>query len=230
MPCHSFIAFDLRNHGESSSHAFPLDLNSVAQDIVLALKKLNIEPKAIMGHSYGSKIALLAAKEILSVQALLMLDASPAPIIVRPMIPQEPKDALEIIEILINIEWPLSSRDEFLAVLRQEKVSEKIARWMCTNLEKRPDGYYLIFDPRETKGMLLNFIEYDAWEDIKTVAKNSSIYLLAAEYGYRLSESDKINLEKIAKQNGHFITIKDSGHIIHIDNPLGLIKVLQEIL
>jgi hypothetical protein len=55
------------------------------------------------------------------------------------------------------------------------------------------------------------------------------VHLLMAEFGHRISLDDENQFkEKISPENFHLL--KNAGHFVHADNPLGLLDILKSYL
>src|SRR5262245_56271081 len=76
-PHSSSLVVDLRNHGQSSKHWPPFTVEACAKDVVFLCEKLAIKPKALLGHSFGGKVALVAARDLPSLEQVWMLDCPP---------------------------------------------------------------------------------------------------------------------------------------------------------
>lgn len=232
--CHEFprasvIAFDLRNHGSSTKHCAPFTVEAAAHDIVRACDKLSLSPTAIVGHSFGGKVALCAALQLRHVQQLWLLDSSPS-IVSRDESPGEarPLNTLDIIDILETIAWPLTSRRELVTLLLERRVDEAIALWMTTNLIAKSDGLHLIFTPSEMKAMLLDFVHLDGWPLITKLASNNvDVHLVRAERGDRVTDDDERLLQLHAKKRGYCHLLKNAGHFVHAENPAGLLSIMR---
>src|SRR5262245_13711799 len=58
--CHRVLAFDLRNHG-ASPWADQMSYRDMVDDLRRSLRSRGIEHAAMLGHSMGGKVAMLAA-------------------------------------------------------------------------------------------------------------------------------------------------------------------------
>jgi esterase len=76
---HRVLAFDLRNHG-GSPWAANMSYGEMAEDLRASLRARGIDQAALLGHSMGGKVAMLAAllhpEEI---DRLVVVDIAPAP-------------------------------------------------------------------------------------------------------------------------------------------------------
>jgi len=73
------IMFDLRSHGKTEKTKDGFDLESMADDILALMNKLDIEQTHLVGYSYGSQIAIkFAIKYPDKIDCLVLLE-SPSP-------------------------------------------------------------------------------------------------------------------------------------------------------
>lgn len=226
----SCLIFDLRNHGQSSRHWPPYSVSACAQDVVMAIKKLELKPQKLIGHSFGGKVAVLAADKLEGLEQVWLLDCSPSMTShENPLENDSSLSVLEIIRRLSLVSWPVSSRKDLLEKLSQVGIKGAIAAWMTTNLESRSDGLYLVFEPHEVKAMILDFIKLDCWPILKGLRDRTSIHMVQAQYGGRISQDDEARFkELLLHQMGGFHRLENAGHFLHVDNPNGLIEILKE--
>jgi pimeloyl-ACP methyl ester carboxylesterase len=191
--------------------------------------KLGIYPQAIVGHSFGGKVALLAAKHIEGLLSVWLLECSLGPVANRnPLKGEESVSALDIIEILESMPGPINSRRAFMEYLQGKGVGRSIAAWMTTNLVSDHQGMYLNFEPSELRHMLLDFLSLDLWPQISSLSQWVKIHLVAAEYGGRLGPNDEEKIKTETKRGrGFFHLLPASGHFVHVDNLNGLVDILD---
>lgn len=221
------MIFDLRNHGESSKHVEPFTTASAALDISLALDRLMLEPHAIIGHSFGGKVAALAASTIPSTKQLWLLDSSFGKLAhVKALEAEHKATAINVLEVLEELSWPFASRRMVSEALKAKGLSQQIALWMTTNLVEDGDGFRLNFSPSELRLMLLDFVGLDLWPLAKELSASMAIHLVKAEIGSRLDEDDEQKLKGL-ENNHYFHVLKNSGHFVQADNPAGLIALMN---
>lgn len=221
------IAIDLRNHGTSSKHWAPYTVAACAQDLAQCCIQLNIKPRAIIGHSFGGKVALLALDYLSYIDQIWMLDCSPGIININRPLGKGRWGAKDIIDILDKISWPLSSRQHLITTLMDEGVSKDIALWMSTNVMSDASGIKLIFNPAEIKAMLIDFMNLDGWPIIEKI-NNTAIHIVKAEFGGRLSDEDEDKYLSLKKPKDFYHNLNNAGHFLHIDNPEGLLAIMND--
>jgi len=76
---HRIIAVDLRNHG-ASPWAETMEYREMAEDVRMTLQGRGYERFALLGHSMGGKVAMIAALEHrAAVERLIVADIAPVP-------------------------------------------------------------------------------------------------------------------------------------------------------
>jgi len=76
---HRVIAVDLRNHG-GSPWAATMDYREMAEDVRMTLQERGYERFALLGHSMGGKVAMIAALEHgAEIERLIVADIAPVP-------------------------------------------------------------------------------------------------------------------------------------------------------
>jgi pimeloyl-ACP methyl ester carboxylesterase len=223
---HDVIAFDLRNHGESSKHWAPFTVEAAGRDIVSACTALSIKPTALVGHSFGGKVALMAASLIKSVEQVWLLDCSPGMSKPAEIPTQKVLTTLQVIDVLAGLNWPLPSRKVLVEQLQERGVSKSIALWMTTNVIANDDGVRLVFALSEVKAILLDFVRLDGWPLVKSLSLSTDIHLVAALRGGRVSGEDQKALLHFASHRGYFHEL-DAGHFVHADNPADLLTIMR---
>jgi esterase len=222
------LIFDLRNHGTSTKHVPPFTVQACAEDIQAACEALSVRPKVIVGHSFGGKVALLSANYIKSISDVWLLDCPPGPIQQKNVNnDKESFTTLSVIRALEDLAWPVQSRLKLTNDLMDRGMSNAIAAWMTTNLQKDDEGFRLVFEPKEMKAMLLDFLKLDGWPYVSALSDQRSIHLVAAEFGNRVFASDDSKLKQLAGKNGYFHVLKNAGHFLHADNPVELIRLMS---
>lgn len=121
---------DLREHGDSRGFEPPHTAEAAAADVV----EMGPTPRALLGHSFGGKIALLTLRDPgFRPERVWVVDASPGA--------RTPSGLpWEMIGILRAHPGPFEARAEAVEALESEGVPTPVARWMATNLGRGGDA------------------------------------------------------------------------------------------
>ena len=214
------IVPDMRNHGQSPKmEAF--NYRVMARDIKKVLDVEHIKRCYVIGHSMGGKIAMMLAFENPQlVERLEVLDISPRQF-------EHPLEHIGFIVAMGGI--------DLKKVKRRSDVEEQLAKH---NFEKR----ILLF--------LMKNLSYSHERGFKWKPYLKSIYKNIGEIGkgfenqgvysgqtlfIRGGKSDYIREKDLPVMKEHFpnyelVTLEDSGHWIHVDDPTGFMEATEHFL
>lgn len=212
---------DLRQHGTSQGFAGPHTIEAAAGDIFDLSQHLGEKPSAIMGHSFGGKVALMYAREHPeSLQQVWVIDSTP-----EARTPDG--SAWNMLEIIRNTPREFESRDQLIKLLTQSRVELPTAQWMATNLENQEGVYRWRFDFESIEELLRDFFKEDMWSVLESPPADCEIHLVKAEKSSVLSPAAIQRVEAIAKQNGQvFLHRVAGGHWVNAENPEALLTLM----
>lgn len=225
---------DLRCHGLTPHCAGPHRVIDCARDLE-ALGAHIGEPQALIGHSFGGKVALqyAALKSLqgsdVALDRVWTLD-SPLPAQRQ----QGHSEVANVIEACGSMPLPQPTRKAVIEYFTDLGFALGIAQWMTTNLrrlslEESPSGGFTWrFDLEGVRALIHNYWEVDGWELLHQISPQVRIHLLRAERGLRWSEEDAA---RIKRELPHVETplLLDSGHWVHIEQLDALIELLGEL-
>ncbi len=184
------ILVDLRGHGESPAFAPPHTVAAAADDLARLAQAAGEGERrhAVLGHSFGGKVALAyAAGADPAPEQAWLIDSTPAP--------REPQgSAWRMLEALEELAGPFASRQDGVDALVGRGFGEGVARWMSSNLERVPEGLTWRIEARLMRELLEDFFPLDLWGVLEAPPRGCSLHLVAA------TESDvlrPVDLERI---------------------------------
>jgi len=214
------ILIDLRLHGRSGAGDRPHTVEAAALDVVAALAAAGIAPRAMSGHSFGSKVAYRAA-ELLPVppRTVWLLDADPG---ARP--PEAGKSlVLRVIDALRGLPRTYARREEFTGALAELGFSASLAGWLGKNLVREGESLRLPLDLDAIEEVLADFHALDLWPRLAAAP-----FALHAVIGGRsdvLAPSSRDRLAGAAAAGSlRLHELPDAGHWLHIDAPKALLE------
>lgn len=214
---------DLRQHGESRGFRPPHTVDAAARDVARAAADAELTPGAILGHSFGGKVALLAARAgIPGLGQVWVVDSTPG---VR-----EPEgSAWAMLEVLRRHPGPFEARSDAVASLQEAGLALPVARWMATNVEEVDGAYRWRIDPDDMEALLRSFFREDAWDVVEQPPEDVAIHVVKAEGSSVLDEEACRRVEEAGRRHGraHLHRV-EGGHWVNADNPEALHGLLVE--
>jgi esterase len=212
---------DLRQHGLSQGFAPPHTVEAAAHDIEALAASLGETPAAVLGHSFGGKVALMYARHhAAELKQVWVIDSTPEA--------REPGgSAWRMLEVIRNTGREFESRDQLIDQLVQAGVEHPTAQWMATNLENRDGKYVWRFDFDAMEALLRDFFRADLWDVLESPPANLEIHLVKAKESSVLSAEAIQRIEEIGKGNGRvFLHHVAGGHWVNAENPEALLSLM----
>jgi len=219
-----YVLVDLRGHGDSLAAPPPHTLAACAQDLVAVSRHLDIQPAAIIGHSFGGKVALAYARtKPPGLRQVWVLDATPD----MRAGPQEDPHAVELlIAALHDVPQPLPSRATVVAELAQRGFAPEICHWMTTNVKAGQGGLVWRFDLQVIEEMLLSYFLQDDWPTLRDPPPGVHVDVVRAERSDRWTPETLLSFSTLPKDRVALHVLRDAGHWLHADNLGGLVALL----
>ena len=214
------VLVDLRQHGRLRDFKPPHTLEACVHDLTDMADLIQWPPTAILGHSFGGKVALMAT-QALSPSQVWVIDSTLSRRTAG-------GSAYRMLQILKRLPGPFGDRGEAVKSLQDEGLAADVAQWMVTNLKADARGYWWRFDLTDIESMLIDFFRQDLWDIVEDSHLSSEIHLV------RATESDVVpvaEMERLERANvnglvwGHELR---GGHWLHVDNPEGLQILLRD--
>jgi len=216
------ILVDLRMHGASQGFSPPHTVQACADDVVDLVAHLGMRPEAILGHSFGGKVALLYAREAVP-SVVWVIDSTPAA--------REPDgSAWAMLGVLRRHPGPFADRDSAIRGMESEGFALPVAQWMSTNLEPTGGGelsWRLDVDVMEA--LMISFFETDAWDVVEAPPVGTEIHMVRALESSVLDPAACARIRRAGEASGRvFLHEVAGGHWLNADNPDALHELLVE--
>lgn len=217
------LLVDLRLHGASRDFEPPHTLEACARDLreLAAGSAAPAPPAAILGHSFGGKVALMLARDPPnSLRQLWIVDSTPA---VRP----PAGSAVRMLRAVREAPGPFATRDQAIETLESRGFDSRVATWMVTNLESGDGGMRWRLDPDEMEALLADFFRTDLWEVVEVPPAGLHLHFLAAEDSGVLAGEDAERIRRAGRETGrvHLHPVA-GGHWLNDDNPDAVVDLL----
>jgi pimeloyl-ACP methyl ester carboxylesterase len=223
LPGWRVVLIDLRAHGDSPRGEPPHTVSACADDLVELATARGHGPEVLVGHSFGGKVALLAAERLPDVRQLWVIDAVPGPGTTTDAGGDE--DVVGVIRTLTAIPQPLARREDVRAPLAAAGFSDGLAGWMTTNLARTDAGFVWRFDLRVVELLLRDYARLDLWDRVRGGAR--TVHVVRAGRSARWTPEALAALDRAAAAGAVVHVLPDAGHWVHVDAPEALADLLR---
>jgi esterase len=212
---------DLPYHGHSPAGAHGATVRGLAADVDAWCGSRHVTPDAVLGHSFGGKVALALAERLASRPLQVwLIDASPEAR--RPA-----GSAWGMLDVVRGLPATFGRREEATTALMDHGYAAGVAQWMATNLD-RDDGRFrwrLDFDAIEL--LLRDFFALDLWPVVEPPAPTHTVHVVRA-LGSSVITPDAV--DRLERQQGAGVHVhhREGGHWIHAEAPDVIADLLAE--
>lgn len=228
QPGWSALLVDLRAHGRSPKGTPGASLEAAARDIAELAVQDQPPLTAIVGHSFGGKVALeaLRLEEIASLQDIVVIDSMPGA--------REPfrgvDSPLGIVELIESLPETFASITEFTAALEGRGLLRQVAQWLATSLDRTDDKLRFGLDLDEIRRLILDYFARDLWPVVESPPHDIRVRLVIGERSDSYSPSDRERAARIAAANSRVtVDVLPAGHWVHVEDPDGLLRVMSSL-
>lgn len=211
------LALDMRNHG-ASPHGSDMRYTALAQDVIETLAAHDALPCALVGHSMGGKAAMRAAlMQPDTVSRLIVADIAP---VVYP-----PRNA-GFIEALRGI--PLTAgltRAQADAVLARSVDDPGLRAFLLQNLITGAQPTWRI----GLAEIAAALPDIEGWDAAADSAYYRPTLFVSGKHSDYIRPEYRPAIRKLFPA-ARFVTVKNAGHWLHVDNPTGLNAVVEAFL
>jgi pimeloyl-ACP methyl ester carboxylesterase len=225
VPGLQVVTLDLRGHGESQGLPPPHTVAACADDVIALAQHLGLRRWAVVGHSFGGKVALQIALQVAQSVAVglvhaAVLDAVPGP-------RQGDATEAEVDRLVASLHvcpQPLPSRQAFADHMAWRGHDPALAGWLATQLKPTPDGFRLRLDLPAIDALLADYFALDLWPALERPPPGIALHLVRAGRGDRWTPTV---LARLAACTAVQVSeLANAGHWLHADDPQGLAEVL----
>jgi pimeloyl-ACP methyl ester carboxylesterase len=215
-PLFRVIAMDARNHG-ASPHAPGMRYPTIAADVLETLDAIGIGRAAVIGHSMGGKTAMtLALMAPERVGRLLIADIGPVPY-------QHGNTSIADAMRAIPLR-PVLSRAEAEAMLADAVPVAAVRTFLIQNLQFGPQPHWRI----GLDEIAAAIPDLEGWEATAGGYSGPTLFVSGANSDYVRPEHRPAI--RALFPTARFVTVKNAGHWLHVDNPAGFLSVVEAFL
>lgn len=216
---------DLRHHGESQAVSGPDTLDQCARDVARTVRAHAWRCDAVLGHSFGGKVAATWCATLEdSPERLLVVDAP----LRAGFVASEPSVA-SVIEHLRALPHTHPSRGAFIEALTQRGLPQAIAAWLSMNLRRMPEGNVRWpLDLDAIQRLLDDYLATDLTGLIDG-RMGPGVRLLVVAGGRSPAwppEDQEAFAASASPARAALWRLPDAGHWVHADDPAGLLDAM----
>lgn len=215
-PLFRVIAMDARNHG-ASPHGAGMRYATLASDVLETLDMLGITGAAVIGHSMGGKTAMtLAVLAPERVGRLLVADIAP---VAYHHANKSVADAMRAVPLHAGL-----TRAEADAALTDAVPNPSMRTFLIQNLQfDSPPHWRIGLDE-----IAAAIPDLEGWETPTGAFSGPTLFVSGARSDYVRPEHRPVI--RALFPAARFVTVKDAGHWLHVDNPAGFLSVVEAFL
>lgn len=244
------VLVDLRSHGKSPRLA-PHTLDCCAADLLDLEEHLGHPADAVLGHSFGGKVALLygrlraegsrtdgsrsdgggpdrdgpgdGAGGLRNVGPRCQLWIVDS----SPSAGQPGGGAWRMLGVLRRHPGPFGSRAEVVDAVASEGFSPLVANWMAINAVRTDTGLEWRIDPDEMEAYLRDYFRTDAWGVVERPPAGTSLHFIRARGSSVLDDAAGRRIRAAARGTGQVVLHEvEGGHWVNTENPEALLGLL----
>ena len=226
-PEYQAVLIDLRAHGDSQGVEGADTVASCAADLEQTAQSLSVPVRAIVGHSFGGKVALAYAGIAPELEAVMTLDSTPGTRIDA----RGSESTLQVITMLDGMERTWPSRDAFIAAVEGHGVARSLGQWLAMNLEPRQGAFTFKLSMPRIHALIDDYLAVDLWPAVADAARTQQgprIHLVVGTKSKVYSLEELAHARELESQSAGHVTVDllNAGHWVHVEDPQGLTDVL----
>jgi pimeloyl-ACP methyl ester carboxylesterase len=195
----------------------------MAADVADWLGREKLTADAILGHSYGGKVALAMAERAPTAPLQIwVVDSTPE---VKP----PSGSAWSMLQIVRRLPERVASRDVVIDAIVEGGFPPGVAQWMSTNLVRDEDAFVWRLDFDAMERLLHDFFDTDLWSVVESPTPRHDIHFLKASQSSAISD-DAVRRLTAASSGRVHLHHREGGHWIHAESPDVVIQLLVETL
>ena len=225
------LLIDLRMHGESQGFEPPHTLGACAADLEALAEDTALPPAAVLGHSFGGKVALSylsraaagnSARDEVPYQVWIM-DSTPS---ARDAV----GDAERMLGAVRSLPTRFSSRAAAIDDLKEAGFPDRVANWMSANLARSETGYGWKLDFDALELLLHDFFRLDMWPIVEDPPPGTELHFVKATRSNVMTEAEAERIRTIGRARPVHLHEVEGGHWLNADNPDAVLAHLERYL
>jgi esterase len=211
------IALDLRNHG-ASPHDRDMRYATMAADVLQTLDALGALPAVLLGHSMGGKAAMQAALiQPDAVTRLIVADIAPVP---YPPHLRPTAEAMASLPLAMGMTRPAAD-----AALAQAVPDAGMRAFLLQNLQLGEAPAWRV----GLAEIIAAFADIEAWNFFDNACYTGATLFIAGATSNYIKPQHRPVIRALFP-SARFVTLKNAGHWLHAENPIGFVGVVEAFL
>jgi pimeloyl-ACP methyl ester carboxylesterase len=220
-PEYACLLVDLPYHGESGAATHGDTIAGVASDVGSWLDAASTRPQAVLGHSYGGKVALALATHFRDAPLQVwVIDSTPE---VKP----PSGSAWDMLRLIRSLPARFPSRDAAVSAIVAGGFTPGVGQWMATNLTREGDAFVWRLDFAIMERLLHDFFTTDLWAEVGEAASTHQLHFVKASNSSAMSEEAAARVDAIGPPRA-WLHRRPGGHWIHAESPEVVTTLLVE--
>lgn len=227
-PEYQAVLLDLRAHGDSQGVEGADTVANAASDLEQTAHALSVPVSAVVGHSFGGKVALAYAQLAPRLEHVVTLDSAPG----TRLDARGSETTVQVLTMLETMERTWPSRDAFIAAVESHGLPRSIGQWLAMNLEPRQQTFVFRLSLQRIHALIDDYLEVDLWPVVEEAARTQQGPRLHLVVGTKSSVYSPDELARAraleAQSSGHVtVDLLNAGHWVHVEDPQGVSEVLS---
>lgn len=219
------VLVDLRKHGASLDFPPPHTLAACAADL-LALEETVGRADAVLGHSFGGKVALEYVFSRKDLELAWVVDSPPG----AQSDGRGSEATVHIVEMLSTLPERFPSREAFVAYIEGRGADRAVAMWLAMNVRPTPEGGYTMrVDVPALRALLDDYFARDLWSVLEDPSRTTKVHLVAGGRSHVFDPGERARARRLAASRPDrtwFHVVPDAGHWVHVDAPAALLELV----
>lgn len=225
-PAWGAALIDLRMHGASQQQPPPHSISSAAADLHALGPILPGPIRAVLGHSFGGKVALrFLAEAPAALSTAWIIDSSPS----ARTTGRGSEEVLRAMAALraLGPGHVYDSRAAFVSRLQAHGLDAALSHWLAMNLQRHGATYRLHLKLDAIDDLLGDHFRTDLWGALCPPPPGVSVHLVIGDRSDIFTEADRDH----ARRCGPAVMVHTlpAGHFVHVDDPDGLLSLMQAV-
>ena len=214
---------DLPHHGSSGPGQHGQTVQGLALDVIEWARGAGVSARAVLGHSYGGKVALAIAGEMRGTPLQVwVIDSTPD---VKP----PSGSAWDMLRVVRSLPDRFPSRAAAQDAIQAAGYELPVAQWMTTNLVRDGESFRWQLDFDVMERLLHDFFVTAVWDVIESPDPLHEIHIVKATRSSVIAPDTQARIRAASGSHVQFHE-REGGHWIHAERPDLIAQLVLEYL